>query len=347
MGLHSALAIKRQRKRRDEQKKARDRRFSSQSTESGLGESRSSFASPRNSIGSIDRKHLRRFRRVYSKSGGGNSLDTKVVSSVGMLHIGVVFIVLGSFLIGSGIIPDDLEHWGKPPGGSYFNELVLAGSFALGIGIFLIILNKIITKKEEDDLTEYVQRQLTRSKSGHRLVRDVETGCLTTKRDQRAKQEEEKLTQLDTDLESITPAHFSPTLRSPPPLTVSTPRSDLERILEEELSEKGEEEQRAMERLNKEVLAMEMLNKESLDTNGLNKEALANGTAVHHTNEHNISHHHHHTPHHQHHHNNHHHHQTQPEYSIREDVFEFKDGIGDGVYETRELTTRYYNDLDI
>lgn len=35
MGIHSALAIKRQRKRRDEQKRTRERRYSIQSTESG------------------------------------------------------------------------------------------------------------------------------------------------------------------------------------------------------------------------------------------------------------------------------------------------------------------------
>ena len=35
MGIHSALAIKRQRKRRDDQRKARERRYSIQSTESG------------------------------------------------------------------------------------------------------------------------------------------------------------------------------------------------------------------------------------------------------------------------------------------------------------------------
>lgn len=35
VGIHSALAIKRQRKRRDEQKRARERRYSIQSSESG------------------------------------------------------------------------------------------------------------------------------------------------------------------------------------------------------------------------------------------------------------------------------------------------------------------------
>ncbi|XP_024083695.1 uncharacterized protein LOC106661854 isoform X1 [Cimex lectularius] len=229
VGLHSALAIKRQRKRRNEQKRAKERRYSSQSTESGLGESRSSCASPRNSTGSLEK---RKSRRGYRKP---KVAEDKVVSSVGMLHIGVVFLVLGLFLLGSGLIPDDLDNWSKDY--RWFNELFVSGLGAIILGLFFIILNKIIAKKEEDDLAEYVQRQLTRSKSGHRLVRDVETGCLTTKGESRSREEH----LLEADINGITPVHFSPTLKSPPPLSVSTPRSDLERILEEEISEKGEE----------------------------------------------------------------------------------------------------------
>ncbi|CAB0002129.1 unnamed protein product [Nesidiocoris tenuis] len=228
MGLHSALAIKRQRKRREEQKKARERRFSSQSTESGLGESRSSMVSPRNSTGSLDRRR-RGFRRPRAVE------SDKVVSSVGMLHIGVVFLVLGLFLLGSGLMPDDENSWNNY---KWFNELFVSGIACMIVGLFFIILNKIITKKEEDDLTEYVQRQLTRSRSGHRLVRDVETGNLTVREPSRSASKPERL--LESDLDDVTPVHFSPTLKSPPALSVSTPKSDLERILEEEISEKSD-----------------------------------------------------------------------------------------------------------
>ena len=43
--------------------------------------------------------------------------------------------------------------------------------FAIGLGIFLIILNSVISKKEEDDLEAYVQSQLTRSRSGNKMRR--------------------------------------------------------------------------------------------------------------------------------------------------------------------------------
>lgn len=260
MGLHSALAIKRQRKRREEQKKARERRFSSQSTESG-------FTSPRNSIGSLDIQSRGRGRR-YDRGGDGRTGDdvgSKVVTSVGMLHIGVVFLVLGAFLLVSGLLPGDLSQWNAESLGGWLNELVVTGAFALIIGTFLVILNKVISKREEEDLNEYVQRQLTRSRSGHRLVRDVETGCLTTKHDQRAKLEsrgdEFGQERPCFDDEETAPVH------SPPQSPVYSQRHifngdvqpisspHLEKIMEEEISEKGEEESRSMYDFNKEVMS--------------------------------------------------------------------------------------------
>lgn len=50
--------------------------------------------------------------------------------------------------------------------GSWWNELICTGLFAVGLGIFLIILNCVISNREEQDLESYVQRQLTRSRSG-------------------------------------------------------------------------------------------------------------------------------------------------------------------------------------
>jgi succinate dehydrogenase hydrophobic anchor subunit len=97
----------------------------------------------------------------------------QVVTSIGMLHIGVVFVVFGVFLLGAGLIPDDAnaQAWSIFAKNSWWNELVLTGLFAMGLGIFLIVLNSVISKKEEDDLEAYVQSQLTRSRSGKCLLR--------------------------------------------------------------------------------------------------------------------------------------------------------------------------------
>lgn len=92
-----------------------------------------------------------------------------MVTSIGMLHIGVVFLVFGVFLLGAGLIPDDASAsnaWSIFAKDSWWNELVLTGLFAMGLGIFLIVLNSVISKKEDDDLEAYVQSQLTRSRSG-------------------------------------------------------------------------------------------------------------------------------------------------------------------------------------
>lgn len=118
LGLHSALAIKRQRKRREDQRKARERRFSSVSIESGIGGSGSSLQSPRDSIGSGHPK-----KHHYARK---KKMDTEVVSSVGLLHIGVIFLVLGLFLIGSGMIPDDVTVWSIDKL-HYWNELIVTG----------------------------------------------------------------------------------------------------------------------------------------------------------------------------------------------------------------------------
>ncbi|XP_044004284.1 uncharacterized protein LOC122849585 [Aphidius gifuensis] len=222
VGLHSALAIKRQRKRRDEQRRARERRFSAQSGESGL-------TSPRASTGSLDH-HPRHHHSVQPHHAAGRGmLDSKVVTSIGMLHIGVVFLVLGAFLLGSGLLPSQVttqKSGGNHKKISWWNELVATGLFALFVGTFLIILNRIIAKKEEDDLEEYVQRQLTRSRSGHRLERDIETGGLHTRHTKRVKQLkknnstnsievncEKKLTTTTT-----TPPRSPPPAYSPPPI---------------------------------------------------------------------------------------------------------------------------------
>ncbi|XP_031789574.1 uncharacterized protein LOC100117714 [Nasonia vitripennis] len=202
VGLHSALAIKRQRKRRDEQRRARERRYSSQSGESGL-------TSPRASTASLD-QHVRNQRKTNTrKTRSQGMVDSKVVTSIGMLHIGVVFLVLGAFLFLSGLLPSDFTSWGAKGSIRWWNELVAIGIFSILVGCFLIILNRVIAKKEENDLEKYVQRQLTRSKSGHRLERDVETGGLTTKHAKRAKQL--KIQETNNILNHYEPEQASPT----------------------------------------------------------------------------------------------------------------------------------------
>lgn len=97
-------------------------------------------------------------------------------------------------------------------------ESFVTGLFAVVLGVFLIILNCLISKREEDDLEEYVQRQLTRSRSGHRLERDLETGGLTTRHNRRMKQTIEaadELSQSKSNITPITSEAVTPTLTTP------------------------------------------------------------------------------------------------------------------------------------
>lgn len=243
VGLHSALAIKRQRKRRDEQRRAQQRRYSAQSGESGL-------TSPRASTGSLEHHPRHTKSHKSHQMATQSALDTKVVTSIGMLHIGVVFLVLGAFLLASGLLPGDLASFGTKASGGWWNELVAIGLFAVILGIFLIILNRVIAEKADNDLEQFVQQQLTRSKSGHRLERDVETGGLHTRNARRAKQMKGTVssTSIKTQEERTTsesPPRSPPPAYSPPPLAngvevdIPEPVSDptvlyLEQITEED-----------------------------------------------------------------------------------------------------------------
>lgn len=99
----------------------------------------------------------------------------------------------------------EIEIFIAKPNTSWWNDLVATGLFAVVLGIFLIVLNCLISKREEDDLEEYVQRQLTRSRSGHRLERDLETGGLTTRHNRRMKQTLQKSDELSQSKSNITP----------------------------------------------------------------------------------------------------------------------------------------------
>ncbi|XP_015512669.1 uncharacterized protein [Neodiprion pinetum] len=238
VGLHSALAIKRQRKRRDEQRRARERRYSAQSGESGL-------TSPRASTGSLDHHPRHHHAAQVHRAAGEGVLDSKVVTSVGMLHIGVVFLVLGAFLLASGLLPGDMASWSSKSSGGWWNELVATGIFASVMGIFLIVLNKVIAKKEEDDLEEYVQRQLTRSRSGHRLERDVETGGLTTRHARRAKQLKAVVSSGTLSVDETepnvdgSPPRSPPPAYSPPPASAADPQPQPAHLLEQITEEDG------------------------------------------------------------------------------------------------------------
>lgn len=107
-----------------------------------------------------------------------------------MLHIGIVFVVFGVFFAVLVLFQTKLCHgtylvsnFNKiflfyllhlidflGSSSAWWNEVTCTGLFSLGLGLFLLILNCLISRKEEEDLEDYVQRQLTRSRSGNIIL---------------------------------------------------------------------------------------------------------------------------------------------------------------------------------
>lgn len=136
-----------------------------------------------------------------------------------------------------------------------------------------------MSKREEDDLNEYVQRQLTRSRSGHRLERDVETGCLTTKHHRRFLEKQREDLQKASALDDDTPKVHSPLVKVAPE-TALTQNGEivLEKIVEEDVFDRaGEQVKLEFEMLNKETISTTTTASLSPGTPSETRELISNG----------------------------------------------------------------------
>jgi len=155
--VQSAMAIRRQRHRREEQRRAKARRNSHLSDNCIL--------SPTASCGSI-------------VSNGGKTRaarNQEGFSTVTSFHVGIVFLFMGSMLIISGSIPGYTDRdW---------ENLLGTGSFLLAIGIGLLVINKFASSKEDEQFTEYISSKMaapkdaqpvtpTAANEAHRLVHE-------------------------------------------------------------------------------------------------------------------------------------------------------------------------------
>ena len=149
--VQSALAVRRQRCRREEQKRAQKRR-----------ESGASLSSPRPSVVSLD-GHVYFDEKKERRSMFGQ---------VTMFHVGGVLILIGLMLTVTALMPSYVRST-TPERRS---DLLGTGCFFVFIGGVLTTISRFVSNSEEKELNQYIQRRLARSKSGHRLVRDVEAG---------------------------------------------------------------------------------------------------------------------------------------------------------------------------
>ena len=93
----------------------------------------------------------------------------KAETSQTAFYLGVVFILLGFLMIFASMISN------SSPENNWSNLLGVGVTFLL-VGLIMVMVNRIITAREEEELTRYVSHRLGRSRSGHTLVRDAESG---------------------------------------------------------------------------------------------------------------------------------------------------------------------------
>ena len=145
--VQSAMAIRRQRRRRDDAVKAKARRSSHQSDHYMLSDSREG------SLTSLDGIKGRRHQ--------------KMMGGVTTFHVGIVFFFIGLMLLISGLVPgytNRQQYWEQPSSSSegYGNAALLlaTGSFLIMVGVVLVVVNRIASRKEDEQFTRYISRKL-------------------------------------------------------------------------------------------------------------------------------------------------------------------------------------------
>ncbi|XP_068237577.1 uncharacterized protein [Palaemon carinicauda] len=160
--VQSALAIRRQRSRREDKKRAKERRASG-----------ASLSTPRPSVVSLD-------GRVYFNEERENK---RLFGQVTMFHVGSVFILIGLMLTFTSLVPGYV----KSTTPERRSDLLGTGCFFVFLGGVLTTISRFVSNNEEKELNQYIKGRLSRSKSGHRLVRDAESGLPTPTRERRHK----------------------------------------------------------------------------------------------------------------------------------------------------------------
>ncbi|KAL7642140.1 UNVERIFIED_CONTAM: hypothetical protein RMT77_006700 [Armadillidium vulgare] len=164
--VQSALAVRRQRSRREEVRKARQRRQSGASV----------FSTPRPSIVSID-------GTVYFD----DKRESKhILGHVTMFHVGGVLILIGLMLVITSLMPSYVNSTTL----ERRNDLLGTGSFFVILGGVFTTISRFVSNNEEKELNQYIQGRLSRSRSGHRLARYSETGNSTPQKERKNKTSE-------------------------------------------------------------------------------------------------------------------------------------------------------------
>nr|CAH0103404.1 unnamed protein product [Daphnia galeata] len=182
--VQSAMAIRRQRRRRDEALRAKNRRASHQSDHLMLSDSGDAGGS----MLSLDGVH----NNHNGVGGGGRSASMRhrqMMGGITTFHVGVVFFIMGLMLLISGLVPgyanrqhqyseepsQQQQHnsgsWNSKEGNNRNAPLLLVtGSFLILVGIALVVANRIATRREDELFSRYISRKLAPARMTHQPV---------------------------------------------------------------------------------------------------------------------------------------------------------------------------------
>ena len=130
------------------------------------------------------KREQRRMSQIKKRSGQGSQLEVnnvgadssnsqdptapvKTESSLTAFHLGVVFILLGFLMVFSSMISGSRTmEW---------SNLLGVGATFIMVGLVMVMVNRIITEREDEQLAKYVHHRLGRTRSGYAMARDVES----------------------------------------------------------------------------------------------------------------------------------------------------------------------------
>ena len=167
--VQSAMAIRRQRRRRDEALRAKMRRASHQSDNLMLSDSGDA-----GSMLSLEGVHSNGVRSIHR--------HRQMMGGITTFHVGIVFFIMGLMLLISGIVPGyanrQHQYWEEPQKSGAANSwnkegnrnaplLLVTGSFLILMGIALVVANRIATRREDELFSRYISRKLAPARITH------------------------------------------------------------------------------------------------------------------------------------------------------------------------------------
>ena len=158
--VQSAMAVRREREKREQRRQSQIRRSSSKSP-------RASDASH----ASAD-QHAGHPAVPEEPEKAPNPAE----SSLTAFHLGVVFILLGFLMVFSAMITNSMMQ-----NNNNWSSLLGVGVTFIIVGLIMVMVNRIISAREEEELAKYVSQKLARTRSGYQIgSRDVEAAASAT-----------------------------------------------------------------------------------------------------------------------------------------------------------------------